>query len=273
MNNMLTASALDSWARDNPRRAQELLPELVLRLILRTSSQITEYDFPIEKGIQYSGYDGVLVSDEKTSYFPKGKSVWECGTNDDSLSKFESDIQKRTNDPLGVNVTEATFIFVTLKIWNHKKSIEALRNESREKYPWKDIRIIDGCKIAIWLQEFTAVAAWFAEAIGHPFDGVRDIENYWRDYCESTDPKLNTEFFLIGREKQIKALDEWMEQRSGTLIVTAESSLEAKLFLAAYFLSKSIKKNSGQVIIVEKVECWKAASSIVRKKGSCKTRS
>lgn len=256
MNNMLSASVLDSWARENPRKAQELLPELVLRLILRTSSQIADYDFPIEKGIQYSGYDGVLVSDEKTSYFPKGKSVWECGTNDDSLSKFESDIQKRTNNPLGVNVTEATFIFVTLKIWNHKKSIEELRNESRKKYPWKDIRIIDGCKIAIWLQEFTAVAAWFAEAIGRPFDGVRDIENYWRDYCESTDPKLNTEFFLIGRDKQIEALNEWMGQKSGTLIVTAESSLEAKLFLAAYFLSKSIKKNSGRVIIVEKVECW-----------------
>ena len=123
MNNMLSTSVLDSWARENPRKAQELLPELVLRLILRTSSQIADYDFPIEKGIQYSGYDGVLVSDEKTSYFPKGKSVWECGTNDDSLSKFESDIQKRTNNPLGVNVTEATFIFVTLKIWNHKKSI------------------------------------------------------------------------------------------------------------------------------------------------------
>lgn len=115
MNNMLSTSVLDSWARENPRKAQELLPELVLRLILRTSSQIADYDFPIEKGIQYSGYDGVLVSDEKTSYFPKGKSVWECGTNDDSLSKFESDIQKRTNNPLGVNVTEATFIFVTLK--------------------------------------------------------------------------------------------------------------------------------------------------------------
>ena len=51
MNNMLSASVLDSWARENPRKAQELLPELVLRLILRTSSQIADYDFPIEKGI------------------------------------------------------------------------------------------------------------------------------------------------------------------------------------------------------------------------------
>ena len=106
MDNRLTALELDSWAKENPRRAQELLPELVLRLILRTSTQIIDYEFPIEKGIQYSGYDGVIVSKEKTSYFPDGKSVWECGTNDDSLSKFESDIQKRSDNPLGVDITE-----------------------------------------------------------------------------------------------------------------------------------------------------------------------
>ena len=256
MDKMLTAAEIDSWAKENPRRAQELLPELVLRLILRTSDRITDYEFPIEKGIQYSGYDGVLVSEEKNSYFPNGKSVWECGTNDDAISKFKSDIQKRSNDPLGVDVAETTFIFVTLKIWNHKQSIEELLNESRKKYAWKDIRIIDGCKIAIWLQEFTAVAAWFSEAIEHSFDGIRDIENYWCDYCESTEPKLNKEFFLIGRDKQIKALDEWMRQKSGTLIVAAESSLEAKLFLIAYFLNKSSKKNSGYVLLVEKVERW-----------------
>lgn len=65
MDKMLTAAEIDSWAKENPRRAQELLPELVLRLILRTSDRITDYEFPIEKGIQYSGYDGVLVSEEK----------------------------------------------------------------------------------------------------------------------------------------------------------------------------------------------------------------
>lgn len=256
MNNRLSASELDSWAKDNPRRAQELLPELVLRLVLRTSTQITECNIPIEKAIQYGGYDGVLVSEEKTRYFPQGKSVWEFGTNEASLSKFEADIQKRTKNPLGVNIPETTFIFATLKIWNHKKSIEELLNESRKKYPWKDIRIIDGCQIAIWLQEFPAVEAWLAENIGHPLDGVRDIENYWRDYCESTDPKLNTDFFLIGREKQIESLDKWMGQKAETLIVAAESSLEAKLFLSAYFLSKSNKRNLGQVLIIEKVERW-----------------
>lgn len=95
MNNLIAATEIDAWAKLNPRRAQELLPELIVRLILCTSSKINDYNFPIEKGIQFSGYDGVLDSGEATSYFPEGKSVWEFGTNEDALGKFKSDIEKR----------------------------------------------------------------------------------------------------------------------------------------------------------------------------------
>lgn len=152
MNNLIAATEIDAWAKLNPRRAQELLPELIVRLILCTSSKINDYNFPIEKGIQFSGYDGVLDSGEATSYFPEGKSVWEFGTNEDALGKFKSDIEKRHTEPLGVDINNTAFIFSTLKIWNHRTSIEEALNESRAKYNWKEIRIIDGAKIALWLQ-------------------------------------------------------------------------------------------------------------------------
>lgn len=186
MNNLITATEIDAWAKLNPRRAQELLPELIVRLILCTSSKINDYNFPIEKGIQFSGYDGVLDSDEATSYFPEGKTVWEFGTNEDALGKFKSDIEKRHTEPLGVDINNTAFIFSTLKIWNHKTSIEEALNESRAKYKWKEIRIIDGAKIALWLQSHTAVAVWFANIIGKPIHGIRTIEDYWTDYCETT---------------------------------------------------------------------------------------
>lgn len=38
MNNLIAATEIDAWAKLNPRRAQELLPELIVRLILCTSS-------------------------------------------------------------------------------------------------------------------------------------------------------------------------------------------------------------------------------------------
>ena len=258
MNSILTATEIDAWAKAYPRQAQELLPELIARLVLCSSSKIEDYNFPIEKGIQFAGYDGVLNSGETTSYFPEGKSVWEFGTNDNALEKFKSDIGKRHCEPLGVDVNETTFIFATLKIWNHKTSIEEAINESKRMYTWKDIRIIDGSKIALWLQSNTAVAIWCANAIGKHVSGIRTIEDFWNDYCESTSPKLNQDFFMLGRDSQIKQLSEWLEKKSGALTIVSESSLESTLFIAAFFLKhyQKYKDVLNKTLIVESPSEW-----------------
>ena len=73
MLNNISATELDTWSKANTRRAQEILPELIIRLILATSNKIISHNFPIEKGIQFAGYDGVLESEEQTNFFPKGK--------------------------------------------------------------------------------------------------------------------------------------------------------------------------------------------------------
>ena len=93
MLNRISATELDNWSRNNPRQAQEILPELVIRLVLATSDKIIRHNFSIEKGIQYAGYDGVLESEEKSNFFPKGKSVWECGTDENLIQKFDDDIK------------------------------------------------------------------------------------------------------------------------------------------------------------------------------------
>ena len=94
MLNRISATELDNWSRNNPRQAQEILPELVIRLVLATSDKIIRHNFSIEKGIQYAGYDGVLESEEKSNFFPKGKSVWECGTDENLIQKCDDDIKK-----------------------------------------------------------------------------------------------------------------------------------------------------------------------------------
>ena len=53
MVSFISATTINSWAEANPRRAQEILPELVIRLILATSTKIKDFNFPIENGIQY----------------------------------------------------------------------------------------------------------------------------------------------------------------------------------------------------------------------------
>ena len=64
---------------------------------------------------------------------------------------------------LSVDTEDTTFIFVVLKIWNHRKSIEELINESKLKYKWKDISIIDAAKIALWLEHYPAISIWLRE--------------------------------------------------------------------------------------------------------------
>ena len=264
MNAILTATEIDTWAKAYPRYAQELLPQLIARLVLCSSSKIEDYNFPIEKGIQFAGYDGVLKSGEATSYFPEGKSVWEFGTNDNALEKFRSEIEKRHSEPLGVNIDDTTFIFVTMKIWNHQTSIEETINESKNRYNWKDVRIIDASKIALWLQSHDAVAVWLANSIGKHIDGIRTIEDFWSDHCESTSPKLGVDYFLLGRDSQIRKLSEWLEKKSGSLTLVSESALESTLFIAAFILSQK-EKYSGVInktLIVESTTIW---NDLVRK--------
>ena len=233
MLNRISATELDNWSRNNPRQAQEILPELVIRLVLATSDKIIRHNFSIEKGIQYAGYDGVLESEEKSNFFPKGKSVWECGTDENLIQKFDDDIKKRTQNPLGVDIVSTTFIFVTLKLWNHRKSIEEKINESKSKYHWSDIQIFDASKMCLWIEKCPAVSNWMFSVMGKSINGVYTVEQFWEEYATSTIPFLKEEFFLIGRDKEKEIISSWLTEKNGCHVLKAESDLEAIMFLIA----------------------------------------
>lgn len=93
------ASDIDNWTAKEPRRAQELLPKLIWKLVLASSKTIEDHHFPFEKAVQYSGYDGYLVTSDTSLFYPKGTSVWEFGTNEDIKSKFNDDYRKRNENP------------------------------------------------------------------------------------------------------------------------------------------------------------------------------
>lgn len=257
MINHISANELDSWADSNPRRAQEILPELIIRLILATSNKINSYNFPIEKGIQYPGYDGVLDSAEQTNFFPKGKSVWECGTDKDIKSKFESDLAKRTENPLGEDKSNTIFIFTTIRIWNHRTSIEEELNTCKENYKWKDIQIFDASKICLWLEKCPAVSCWMLKIMGKSYKDICNIEQYWEEYSISTSPHLKEDFFLLGRDEEKNEVLKWLDNGQGNYILAAESSLEASLFLAACILnSERVKELTNIALVIKTAEAW-----------------
>lgn len=255
----ITATELEDWAKKEPRRAQELLPELIIKLILGSSSKINKYNFPIEKGIQYSGYDGVLESFESTPYFPNGKSVWEFGTNESLLSKFTSDLKKRSENSLGVDIPTTVFIFCSLKQWNHKTSIEEITNTSKKDYPWKDIHIIDASTLYLWIESCPAASTWLAEKIGKNTQGFQTIEKYWQDNCMITTPYFTKEFFLESRHEQSLELLKWFKGAHGYNVVRSPSKRESVLFIISAIFTAPTDIQShlcSRVIIVTTENAW-----------------
>lgn len=139
----ITAADIDNWTIREPRKAQESIPLLIWKLILASCNTINDHHFPFGKAIQYSGYDGFLDTDDTSPFFPSGKSVWEIGTNENALDKFNNDYEKRTKEPNGVDQANTVFCFVSSRIWNHRKSITEITEEKSRDAVWKAIRIID----------------------------------------------------------------------------------------------------------------------------------
>ena len=233
----IKASDIDNWTYKEPRRAQELLPKLIWKLILASSKTIEDHHFPFEKAVQYAGYDGYLVTTDTYSFYPNGISVWEFGTDEDIKSKFNDDYKKRSDNPNGIDTSETTFCFVTSRIWSYREGITEFTKAKQEDGVWKGVRIFDANNLEMWLSECPSVAAWFSRIIEKPFDDIMSLQDYWDYVIDKTKPKLTAEFFCHGRDKAIA--DEIIQKVDGgcsQIILSAESKIEAILTLTADLL-------------------------------------
>ena len=94
----IIATDLKQWA--DRRESQELLPELISRLIHASISDFSKFRFPSGDTVYLPGLDGILKSHEKVYNIEPGLSLWECGTNKNPKSKAESDYKKRVSNSL-----------------------------------------------------------------------------------------------------------------------------------------------------------------------------
>lgn len=90
----ITSSDIKKWTETNKRRAEELLPTLISKLI-HASCKPKHLHFPCGDSVSMSGFDGTLEVEEGNEFIPSGKSVWEFGTNSNIKTKADSDYQKR----------------------------------------------------------------------------------------------------------------------------------------------------------------------------------
>lgn len=222
----ISSTDLKNWASTN--LARETLPELIKKLIyanVKTSDNILKISFPSGDAISSPGWDGTLECAENIFTIEKGTSLWECGTNSDIAQKANSDYDKRTRDPLGMDSNSSTFVFVTPRIWNSASKWELEKNREGK---WKKVHVITAIELEDWLEQTPQVAIWLYGLIhNHPKTKLYSPEEYWNRFASNGQYHIKSEIITGGRIEEAKCLLESLSTPSVTIIqsYTAEESM------------------------------------------------
>ena len=155
------ASEINNWS--DTAEAAHRLPELIRRLVLATLSESpVRIHMPSGSSVRLSGWDGLLEVRRGNAWVPDGVSAWEFSCNKGVTAKANEDYEKRSEDPLGLDMATTTFVFVTPRRWAGKWKWEKAR---RAEGLWADVRALDADDLVAWLEQSSKVTNWFAELI------------------------------------------------------------------------------------------------------------
>ena len=220
---------LDAWA--NRRDAQELLPELVCRLIRADRGLEAELRLPSGDAVSMKGWDGLCDVANGSTYVPSGPSGWEMSVQKDDISgKATDDYKARTDAPGRLDPTQSTFVFVSARRWERKD--EWIKSAKAAKQ-WKDVRAYDAVDLVHWLEAFPSVASWLAGINGKRPSGLIELEAAWKEWSLATEHPIVPALVLAGRDEEAIHFIKWMRDAPSPLALQAESVREAEAFIYA----------------------------------------
>lgn len=250
---LVDADYLESWA--GGRHAEELLPEVVARLI-EGSTGVVGVHMRTGDGIRLRGWDGLVEDSPGSPWVPAGPSAWELGTSGDPRRKADDDYMSRTRRPLEVEPSVTTFVFVTPRRWpGARKWEQARKAEGR----WRDVRVLDADDLTGWLRSQPATHLWFSEAVGLQPLEVRTLSQWWDRFRRQTEPPLPPELLLAGRAVAVgKLLEGLARSTPSAIFVRAASKEEATAFIAAAFATS--KDSPKDALIATSPQGWERLS-------------
>lgn len=225
---LIRSEDLDRWA-SRITSAPEF-PRLVRLLVHATTRGRRQIDFPSDEAIRLAGWDGKVMADEPSPFVPDGFSAWELGTGQDPRTKANDDYGKRTKNSLGVDQSQATFVFVTPRRWSGRDEWIA---EKRGEGKWKDVRAFDANSLAQWLESAPGVAAWFGPVVGCMPPDSRALEAACNAFRTATKPPLDLSGLLIGRDSECAKLLGLLRGPPLAIEVSATTVAEAAAFVGA----------------------------------------
>jgi transcriptional regulator with XRE-family HTH domain len=218
---------LAQWAER--RDGQASMPTLIAKLVRASGS--ASLHFPSDEAVQFAGWDGTTQAAIASEYVPAGCTGWEIGTQREGIAgKANEDYAKRTEDRLGLEQSESTFVFVTPRPWPRK---DEWAHQKRAEGAWKDIKAYDGTDLVHWIEQYPAVGQWLATALGKRPPGVRQLEEVWSEWSLATQWPLPPDLVLSDRDEDSAALLRWLRDENSAIAFQGESSEEVAAFAYA----------------------------------------
>lgn len=244
------------------RRAEELLPELVKRLIVSSVKDIISVRIPDKDDIWAPGFDGIIEVKESTLHVADGISVWEFGACNDPLTKIEDDYEKRTQNALGINKSEATFYLVMPTIWAYKdKTITEWEKEYKEE--WKRVHVIDASELCDWINSIPSVCAWLLENYyDKRFLKFKSITEAFKNFSSKTSPTLSKNLFLQTRDEERGKLYKFIDKP--IIRIKGQSFYDAYGFTLTA-LGEEVNLNNTSIVVYD-IETFQVLDRFVKDK-------
>ena len=243
----ITSTHLKQWA--DTKECQQLLPELIKRLIDASVSNVDKLSFPSGDAVYLPGWDGVVSCDESIDLVPAGVSLWECGATKDVKGKIDDDFSKRDENPLGYDKSTSTFVFVTPRIWTGAD--DWVNNHQNG---WKKVVVFTAVELEQWIEKRPSVGMWLAkERQILPSREYVLPETYWNRWAQGKEYVLPYEILLPGREEISKQIVGTCKTAS-MLSLQALTQNEGIAFAIASILTSddADKLKSRMIVVTEK---------------------
>ena len=256
----VTADQLEAYAIEN-RLAEELLPDVLRRLVLSSVDAARILDFPVGRAIYFPGWDGHVDCDGAKLYVPVGVSGWELTVRLDNRPranerKANEDYSKRTLATDSAVMHGTSYIHWTLRKWSGRE--EWARTKAAEA-KWSDVRAYDCSDLITWLIEHPAIHIWLSRRMGKVPPGVLDTFSQWSDWSESAKTPLPRSIVTHGYEVERTDLIRRLESGSAIISVQWEHPKLAAAFVAAVLSDQAepaVEKLSTRCVFVKTIEAF-----------------
>jgi hypothetical protein len=267
---------LENYA--DQRSSEDTIPEL-LSLLVRASvptPDLSDCRIPYGNAIRQSGWDAIVKTENGLPPFvPAGSSYWEFGCGADPQDKATREFKKRTAGLSTDERASSTFVFLTPRSggsegWPIEKQ-QAWINRRKSK-GWKDVRVLDGTRLADWLREFPSIAKWLRKRMGLSLDegSLTTPKEYWQtlsNWSSGVDPPFQPNVFLRTREAACAELRDLFNREVNVLQIQYEDPDDVGDFVSAYLESLEEPEKSllsSQCLFIRDREAWNALSNLRR---------